>query len=491
MRHAVVLPTDASFETWRIKARALLAAEIAPAEVSWSNAMEPGLFEDRQQLEGSTASSRVPRQFVERARQVALHRDFGRFALLYRVLWRITHDEPRLFDIAVDADVVELDAMTKSVRRDLHKMKAFVRFKEVAALGDAAPWFIAWFEPEHYIVAEVAPFFVGRFTNMRFSIVTPDASMHWDQKELSFTPGGRKGDVPADDASEDLWRTYYANIFNPARLKLGAMRAEMPQKYWKNLPEASLIAGLSSTAARRSESMIEAPASEPNLRVPVAARADQTITSIPGPDSNQASILDLGMLKEEASHCRSCDLWRDATQTVFGEGPRNARVVLVGEQPGDQEDLAGHPLVGPAGQLLDRALLLAEVDRKQLYVTNAVKHFKFVVRGKRRLHQSPKTIEIETCSQWLEHELALIQPSLVVALGGTAASALLKRATPIKANRGRLLSFGVSKLLITVHPSYLLRLSDVATREQEEQLFITDLKLIATHLAAPHGDKQQ
>jgi uracil-DNA glycosylase len=190
----------------------------------------------------------------------------------------------------------------------------------------------------------------------------------------------------------------------------------------------------------------------------------------------------LKTLREEASHCRACPLWKDATQTVFGEGPQHAQVMLVGEQPGDKEDLAGKPFVGPAGQMLDRALEEAGIDRKKAYVTNAVKHFKFVRRGKIRLHQKPNTSEIKACRPWYERELASIQPALVVAMGATAAQTVFGKITPINKNRGRLIDLddGI-KALVTVHPSYLLRLPDADARAREYARFVSDLKM-AAHL---------
>src|SRR3982751_6990880 len=186
----------------------------------------------------------------------------------------------------------------------------------------------------------------------------------------------------------------------------------------------------------------------------------------------------LKMLREEAAHCRACPLWKNATQTVFGEGPQHAPLVLVGEQPGDKEDLAGKPFVGPAGMMLDKALQEAGVDRKKVYVTNAVKHFKFVPRGKIRLHQKPNTPEIKACRQWYERELAAIQPDLVVAMGATAAQCVFGKITPIGKNRGRLLDLGEStKALVTVHPSYLLRQPDADARAREYARFVDDLKI--------------
>ena len=191
----------------------------------------------------------------------------------------------------------------------------------------------------------------------------------------------------------------------------------------------------------------------------------------------------LQTLREEASRCRACHLWKDATQTVFGEGPQHAQVMLVGEQPGDKEDIAGKPFVGPAGQILDRALEQAGIDRKKVYVTNAVKHFKFVPRGKIRLHQKPNTSEIKACRQWHERELASIKPALVVAMGATAAQSVFGKITPINKNRGRPINLddGI-KALVTVHPSYLLRLPDADAKAREYERFVDDLKIAAALL---------
>jgi uracil-DNA glycosylase len=191
----------------------------------------------------------------------------------------------------------------------------------------------------------------------------------------------------------------------------------------------------------------------------------------------------LTQVAEQAAHCRDCPLWKNATQTVFGAGPRAARIMFVGEQPGDQEDRSGKPFVGPAGKLLDRALVDAEIDRKTTYVTNAVKHFKWEPRGKRRIHKKPSELEIGACHQWLERELALLRPALIVALGATAARAVFGRATAIEKNRGRIIAGAQAKsaldsdLLVTVHPSFLLRVPD-ADRDAAYRRFVADLKLI-------------
>jgi DNA polymerase len=216
---------------------------------------------------------------------------------------------------------------------------------------------------------------------------------------------------------------------------------------------------------------------EPDLFTP---RAEGHPQAASGP---QAGYRSLTAARNDAAHCERCPLYRYATQTVFGEGPARASVVFVGEQPGDQEDLQGRPFVGPAGKLFDRALADAGIDRERVYVTNAVKHFKFEPRGKRRLHQKPNNAEIEACRWWLDSELALLKPQLTVALGATAARALTGHDVTISRTRGKLISLreGVEGF-VTVHPSFLLRLPDAQAKELEYQRFVADLKLVARHL---------
>jgi uracil-DNA glycosylase len=188
-------------------------------------------------------------------------------------------------------------------------------------------------------------------------------------------------------------------------------------------------------------------------------------------------------LREAAARCTGCHLYRNATQTVFGEGPEGASVMLVGEQPGDAEDLAGHPFVGPAGRLLDRCLAEAGIDRKQTYVTNVVKHFKWVPRGPRRIHSKPGSVEIEACFPWLEAEIGVVKPRIVVALGATAAQALFGKKFRVTRDRGRPVPFALAPCaLATVHPSALLRAPDEETRRREIERFIEDLREVAAIL---------
>jgi uracil-DNA glycosylase len=191
----------------------------------------------------------------------------------------------------------------------------------------------------------------------------------------------------------------------------------------------------------------------------------------------------LAAVAEEAAFCRRCDLWAHATQTVFGEGPASARLMLVGEQPGDQEDRTGRPFVGPAGRLLDRALEEAGIDRHQVYVTNAVKHFKFKLQGRRRLHQKPTMVEIKACHYWLDQEREAVKPAVIVLLGTTASRAVLGHVVTISSARGTPIPLGEGACaFVTVHPSYLLRLPDEAAKQREYAAFVQDLRQAATLL---------
>jgi uracil-DNA glycosylase len=186
----------------------------------------------------------------------------------------------------------------------------------------------------------------------------------------------------------------------------------------------------------------------------------------------------LKLLAEEARSCTRCDLYKNATQTVFGEGPADAALMLVGEQPGDQEDLAGRPFVGPAGRVLDAALQDAGIERAKVYITNAVKHFKNEPRGKRRLHKKPDTSEIDICRFWLDKEIEIVRPHVVVALGATAARGLMRKTLTINANRGRIIALpGGGQGLITVHPSYLLRIEEERDKRREFGFLVRDLRV--------------
>ena len=392
------------------------------------------------------------------------HRDPERYALLYALIWRVLHGERGLPDVASDPLVHRLDLMRRSVRRDIHKMHAFLRFRRVDEAG--AERFVAWFEPDHFILEAAAPFFVERFRALVWSILTPVGSAHWDRERLTFGPPGRPADAPASDAFEAGWRDYYESTFNPARTNPDLMRAHMPKKYWRNLPEAAAIPHLVRTASSRVGKMLEQEATMPTKRTPEAALRAMN-------DAEPKSLDELNRIIREAG-----PLVPGATQAVFGEGPEHARIVLVGEQPGDQEDLQGRPFVGPAGKLLDRALRDAGLDRGELYLTNAVKHFKFEQRGLRRIHSKPTAGEVKHYRPWLMKELDLVRPDIVVALGATAVLALAGKQIPITRARGPAQFSNRFAGYITVHPSYLLRLPDDETKRRAYAEFVADLERV-------------
>jgi uracil-DNA glycosylase len=456
---SVILAGEDDFDGWRKAARALASAGVPPTEVTWRVAGDRGdLFSEEAPPLPQGSPFPVPRAFLALAESVVCHSDPERFALLYALLLGL-REEPRAIGDEADPLVRRLEAMAKAVRRDIHKMRAFLRFREVGT--PEGPRFVAWFEPEHHIVRANAGFFVRRFAAMRWSILTPALSLHWDGETLSEGPCAARADARSGDPLEAVWKTYYASIFNPARLKTGAMLKEMPKKYWKNMPETALVGELVAGAQAREARMVEQAAAGigDNLRTAWEA------------------------VRQEAMGCTRCHLYKCATQTVFGEGPLDARILFVGEQPGDQEDLAGRPFVGPAGQLFDRALGDAGVDRKAAYVTNAVKHFKFERRGKRRIHSKPDAGEIEACRWWLEQERLVLRPSLTVALGATAARSVFGKAVTIGTMRGRPHAVPEGgEAWVTVHPSFLLRVRD--NKEEEYARFVADLRTIGERAKA-------
>ena len=482
----VWLADEADLDGFRRHARDCLRDGIEPSQVEWRVATraEVELFGSVPDSDEPTAANqsstpiKVPAFFVSLFEHAALHADPGRFGLLYRLLWRLTNDRALRHD-PLDADRQQVEQMARSVRRDMHKMTAFVRFRPLAGTrGEAeqeAIQHIAWFEPEHHIVQATAPFFARRFAQMHWAILTPERCVRWNGEALTFGPGADRRDAPPADAAEQLWLTYYSSIFNPARLKLAMMQKEMPRRYWKNLPEAALIQPLAAGAAQREHTMIEQGATEPLRRRPASSKA----LAVVGRPSVVPARGSLAELRAATERCRDCPIGAHATQAVNGEGNENARLMLVGEQPGDREDLQGRPFVGPAGQLLDRALEQLGWPRDQLYLTNAVKHFKFELRGKRRIHKTPAQHEAAACLQWLEREIALVKPDAAIALGATAARALLGRAVPVMKERGQWSAREDGlRVLITLHPSALLRM-EPAEQESAFRQWLADLALAA------------
>ncbi len=303
---------------------------------------------------------------------------------------------------------------------------------------------VAWYEPDHHILRPNDGFFARREAGTaHWSILTPELSLHGDLGQLTTGPGidrGRRHD------RDNLADGFLASAGDPEDLEAIGV---FPADAWKDPTAAG---GL---MRRR--------------RPPW-----------PGPKIGDNSAAALAAVREEAMTCRRCPLWKPATQTVFGEGPAHAALMLVGETAGDQEDLQGRPFVGPAGQLLDRCLAEAGIDRSATYVTNAVKHFKFEPRGKRRIHSKPQAPEIEACHWWIDQERMIIRPKVTVALGATAARSLLGRVVTIGRTRGQPITLADGgECWVTIHPSYLLRIDDPDRAEAEREAFIADLTLAA------------
>jgi DNA polymerase len=419
----VRLASRNDFSEWRSAARALLLAGIRPEAVTWADPEVPAdLFAPAGEQGAVTgrAVGTVPPRFIQLGEAAICHSDPDRFALLYRLLWRLQKDKG-LLEMRSDPDVGKLERRAAAVGKDAYKMKTGVQFS-VLESGR----YMGWYEPEHFVLERVAPFFAQKLGRIDWTIVTPYRSASCDSGRLSFAPGG--ADV---------------GMRNPR--------------------QATIIAG--ADAEPEEDEMVG--------RMEIETRRSREID-----EAEREEITSLADARAAVQGCTRCPLYEFATQAVFGEGPGRAEIMFVGEQPGDQEDLKGKPFVGPAGQLFDRAMKKVGLDRREVYVTNAVKHFKFVPRGKKRLHQRPDAGEIQACRFWLNLEREFVRPKLIVAMGATALRGVLGKTATISSMRGRPIEMddGTS-LLVTVHPSYLLRMPDRDAAAVELERFEDDIKL--------------
>ncbi len=433
--------------SWRSLFKKLWVREIAPEEILWCFAgkdSHQGDFfgEETDPRDWSEVSQKIgiSAELMRAFDFVCLHRQEKKWPLLYRLFWR-SFKEKKILEHLTDPDVLQLFQFQKQITRDIHKMHAFVRFKKIER-EDGLSLYVAWYVSDHLIFERASTFFCNRFGSMHWAILGPSQQMYWNQEKLFFS----NDDLPdlelPEDRFEDLWKTYYANIFNPARLKIKAMKNEMPVRFWKNLPEADLIPSLILDSDRRVQIMREKAS-----QISVKSKLDI---------SSQASLSDLASLVQD---CRRCELCLNGTRAVFGEGQEGqSKFMIVGEAPGDREEQQGQVFVGPAGRLLRSVLSEIDWPVSQTYFTNAVKHFSFKNQNQRRIHQTPRPEFIESCRDWLEEEIQRVRPSLVVALGATAAKSLLGHSVPIQKNLGKLYrSFYGPEVVINFHPSHLLR----------------------------------
>jgi probable DNA metabolism protein len=459
-----------SFAEWRTAARDLARHEIAPEFVEWVSEAEDGdLFSGFGAPLDTVPSTpppgvelRLPRQLMDMLEDAACFSALDRWSFLYKVIWRWHLGERDVMSPA-DVDGGRLYSMVKAVHREQHDMHAYVRFRERKE-EDGAPRFVAWFEPTHDVLPQVARHFARRMGSITWLIATPREAILWDGEQLIEAPSLLRSAADIEDAGEALWLTYYRSIFNPARVNGDLLRSHIPSRFWKNLPEGAIVPAMVTAAnngERRTGQTVTVGHRSGATTIPITPERAQPQREVP-------TTLD---------ECRRCELWQNATQAVAGVGPQQARIMLVGEQPGDQEDLQGLPFVGPAGAVLQRAMAEAGVARDSIYLTNAVKHFKWEPRGKRRLHKTPAQREVAACHHWLEEELQRVQPEVVVALGSTALKSVLQDgAITMKTTMDAPVQHDGRWVVTVYHPSYVLRAPDEATRQQAYGTIVDGLR---------------
>lgn len=424
----VVLKSETDWESWRQATRALVLAGTEPETLTWSVGPE------RSALPDVSGTFGAPRPLVSLASVAIQAREPERFGLLYTLFWRL-HAGENLLEDEDDPDLALARRLALAVRADAHRMRTLIRWLPVDE--DGGTRYLGWYEPAHFVLEANAQLMVRQYPGFDLSIVTPDGAAHTQGGGLLFGTGLHHA---ADDEALQAWWERHRDVL------LSQATPEI------SVPEA--------------EQLDEAPRSPD--RPPLGP---VVLHGRPDP-----ALLRAG---RDAGICRRCDLYEPATQTVFGEGPADATVMFVGEQPGEQEDVIGRPFVGPAGQIMDRAMEEAGIDRRTIYISNAVKHFKFEPRGKRRIHQTPDVPEIQACGFWLDVEKVHVRPKLMVLMGGSAARAVLGRAVTVGRERGRPITLPDGQtVFITVHPSFLLRIPDEAGKAREYAAFVRDLRAV-------------
>ncbi|SAL03190.1 UdgX family uracil-DNA binding protein [Caballeronia ptereochthonis] len=462
---------DPSFAAWRTAARDLLMEGARPEEVLWreSDASATVFGTIEPPPPGSVDPNakkpvKIAREFLAMLETAACYRAPDRWPFLYKALWRWTQGD-RAVASPQDADGHRLHRMIETVEAEESEMRKVLRFRHRdASLGP--PEFISWFEPVHDLLEHAAMHFATRMGSATWMIATPHGAAFWDgallrvdrtsepeEKPMDFGETAMSGEAVSGDAIEALWLAYYESTFAPAQANAAEMASHMPVRYWKSPQNECADPALISRAdpySRRDRHPRNVP---PEMEVAI----NTDLEPIKGTMLTEPPSLDA---------CRRCALWRNATQAVPGAGPADARVMLVGEQPGDHEDREGKPFVGPAGKLLDEALAEAALERESLYLTNAVKHFKWEAHGDERTHLAPAQREREACRYWLDEELRRIAPKVVVALGATALKALTGHRTALSEYLGKTIEHQGRIVVPTYHPSYLLRLTDEKVRTE-------------------------
>ncbi|KND60754.1 Uracil-DNA glycosylase, putative family 6 [Candidatus Burkholderia verschuerenii] len=466
---------DPSFASWRASARTLLIEGVHPRDVDWQESDASATVFGTVGRTSGPADPNAPKPpkiagtFLRMLETAACYRAPDRWPFLYRALWRWTQgDRAVASGEDEDEDGHRLRRMIKAVQTEETHMRKVLRFRHRdPSLGP--PEFISWFEPVHDLLEHAAMHFATRMGNATWMIATPHSAAFWDgallrvdrtsepeEKPADFgEPAGMNGEAVSGDAIEALWLAYYESTFTTALENAAKMASHMPVRYWKSPPDDRIDPTLISRADPYSR----------RDRHPRNVPSDMEVTINTDLEPIKGTLLNA---PPSLAECKRCALWRNATQPVAGIGPANARVMLVGEQPGDQEDREGTPFVGPAGKLLDEAIAEAGLSRESLYLTNAVKHFKWETRGSddERLHSPPAQRKREACRYWLDEELNRIAPKVVVALGATALKALTGHRTALSEYLGKTIEHKGRIVVPTYHPSYLLRVTDEKIRAE-------------------------
>ncbi|MFP3566325.1 UdgX family uracil-DNA binding protein [Paraburkholderia sp. SIMBA_030] len=489
------IPIEPSFAAWRRAARALLRQGVEPGQIEWiesddaaahgENGISDPARQDTHALaatgteatSGTSGASNasdttttatafavpaIPRELLTRLKTAGCFRAPDRWALLYRVLWRWTHGERNVLD-PDDADSALLDQRIQAVERETDDLLALTLFRRRdPSMGP--PEFVGWYEPHHDLLARAAARLAPRTGESTWMLTTPHGAAFWNGMLLRIgqplpdeaahsaqasAANAMTGEAITSEPTEALWLAYYASAFNAAQ-------SSVPLRYWRTPPAGPPLPAQLALARTRLGAQ-SAP-----VTVPDAPPVEYSALTPPFREPT-------GPL----ATCRRCALWRNATHAVAGAGPAHAAIMVVGEQPGEQEDRQGEPFTGPAGQLLDAVLARAGVERAALYLTYAVKHYKWEWLDQQRVHRTPAQREVEACQYWLEEELTRIAPRVVVTLGPTALKALTGPHVNLSEYLGQTIAHDGRLIVPTYHPSYALRTADARLRNGIEATIAT------------------
>lgn len=419
----IVVPINRQFDDWRIKARELLATNIHPDQIHWKTEECQFIFGEIFGNRNTTSDIKISRDFIEMAYIASCFRDDDIWSLLYRIAWRIIYEDKNLLKVEVDIDVANLNSKIRLVNRDVHKMKAFVRFKELKSNIEETIY-VAWHRPDHRITRLAAPFFKDRFNGMKWVIMTEDETIYWDKKNIEFHPGVKNIELPQDD-KEDLWKTYYSSIFNPARIKVSMMKKELPVRHWKTLPEAELITSLLDDAPSRLKTFYDGQNSP----------------------AQEKEFDNLKELNEAVKKCQACGICDNSNKRVFGDGPQSAQIMFVADKPEFENNIL-NSFFSRSGKFFNQSLFEIGIDPKKIYLSYAIKGFREIENSTLRQKQSLSSSEIAACRPWIQNEIKLVKPQILVCFGRSAAQSVLGKMVKLEDIRGQWIETALCKQTI-------------------------------------------